>query len=46
MVEVGERCGRGQIEYIFVDTCTTFWGCGKFEFGVGRFKICLGEIKI
>ena len=29
MVEVGERCVEGQIKYIFLATCTTFWGCGR-----------------
>ena len=29
MVEVGERCGAGEIEYIFLATSTTFRGCGR-----------------
>ena len=29
MVEVGERCGRGQIKYIFLATSTTFLRCGR-----------------
>ena len=29
MVEVGERCGRGQIKYIFLAISTTCWGCGR-----------------
>ena len=29
MVEVGERCGRGQMQYIFLEMSTTFLGCGR-----------------
>ena len=25
----GERCGRGEIWYIFLANSTMFWGCGR-----------------